>query len=155
MLVALHVANVTETTELGESRFLRAVRDVPGPGSPFSVTLDMHDKIFDDLAQLARIAVSYRTYFRGDMAVTAQGLRPAGPHHAGREHSAPDHRPPVDAGGMRGRAHTFDCPMRGILARTAAQLQARDLLHFAVNAGFTDADLHAAGPLVLVAHGTG
>lgn len=120
------------------------------------MTLDMHDKIFDDLAQLARIAVSYRTYSHGDMAETARKAY-ALLDRTIRGESTPHltiARPSMPVG-CANRRTSSDGPMRGIPARAAAQQQARDLLHIAVNTGLTDADLHAAGPSVLVAHGTG
>ena len=62
IFVALHGAMVTETDQDGDCQFLREIRAVVGGEVPLAITLDLHANIFDELADLANIAVSFRTY---------------------------------------------------------------------------------------------
>ncbi len=59
---------VTETDQDGDSQFLREIRSVVGYDVPIAITLDLHANIFDELADLAQIAVSFRTYPHIDMS---------------------------------------------------------------------------------------
>lgn len=151
LFIALHGAMVTETAEDGETQFLNEVRAVVGDAVPIAVTLDLHANIFDQMAGLVQIVVSYRTYPHVDMrecAAEACGLL----HRTMADEIAPHvtiARPPMLVGCDDGRT-TNDGPMCRILEHAAQEMAAPGILNVAVNAGFTDADVDAAGPSVLV-----
>ena len=153
IFIALHGAMVTETDEDGESQLLRAIREEVCPSVPIAVTLDLHANIFDEMAGLVQIAVSYRTYPHVDMRA------------CGREACALLHRtmagevtprlvaerPPMLLGCGDGRT-TGDGPMCRILEAAQHEARAEGILNVAVNAGFPDADVRTAGPSVLVTY---
>jgi microcystin degradation protein MlrC len=151
LFVALHGAMVTEDDPDGESALLRAIRSVVGPGLPIAITLDLHANVFDETASLANIAVSYRTYPHVDMRACGQeacGLL----HRAMQGDITPRlsvARPPMLVGCGDGRTDP-GAPMLDILDHAEAACRQPGILNVAVNAGFTDADVHAAGPSVLV-----
>lgn len=153
IFIALHGAMVTETAQDGESQFLSDVRASVGGDVPIAVTLDLHANIFDPMADLIQIAVSYRTYPHVDMrdrATEACGLL----HRAMAGEISPQvmiARPPMLVGCDDGRT-TDDGPMCRILEHAAQEMRAPGILNVAVNAGFTDADVFAAGPSVLVTY---
>ena len=152
LFISLHGAMVTETDQDGDGQFLRAVRAVTGD-LPIAVTLDLHANIFDEMAGLADIAVSYRTYPHVDMADTAEeacGLL----NRVLTGEIAPAivlDRPPMLVGCDDGRT-TNDGPMCRILEHAAEEMKAPAIFNCAVNAGFTDSDVYAAGPSVLVTY---
>lgn len=153
VFIALHGAMVTETDHDGESQFLREIRAEVGSGIPVAVTLDLHANVFDELAEHVQIAVSYRTYPHVDMAARAGEAcdllhRAMGGEIKPRLSVA---RPPMLVGCDDGRT-TDDGPMCRILEAAAEAAQVPEILHVSVNAGFTDADVFAAGPSVLVCH---
>lgn len=153
VFVALHGAMVTETNQDGDCQFLRAVRSVVGDQVPVAITLDLHANIFDETADLAQIAVSFRTYPHVDMrevGIEACELL----HRAMAGEVAPKlaiRRPPMLVGCDDGRT-TDDGPMCRLLEDAAAEIEAPGILNVAINAGFTDADVWAAGPSVLVTY---
>ncbi|MDA7966947.1 M81 family metallopeptidase [Ruegeria sp.] len=155
VFVALHGAMVTETDQDGDCQFLRAVRSVVGNDIPVAVTLDLHANIFDETADLAQIAVSFRTYPHVDMrerGIEACELL----HRTMAGEIAPKlaiRRPPMLVGCDDGRT-TDDGPMCRLLEDAAREMQAPGILNVAINAGFTDADVWAAGPSVLVTYDT-
>jgi len=149
LFIALHGAMVTQSSQDGESQFLTAVREVVG-NIPIAITLDLHANIFDEMAGLVDIAISYRTYPHVDMyesATEACDLL----HRAMAGEINPYvciSRPPMLVGCDDGRT-TNDGPMCRILELAAQEMQTQGILNVAVNAGFTDADVAAAGPSVL------
>ncbi|WP_050931867.1 M81 family metallopeptidase [Aestuariivita boseongensis] len=153
VFIALHGAMVTETDQDGESQFLREIRAAIGVDIPVAVTLDLHANIFDEFAEHVQIAVSYRTYPHVDMAARA-GEACDLLHRAMGGEIKPSllvDRPPMLLGCDDGRT-TDDGPMCHVLEAAAEEAQAPGLLHVSVNAGFTDSDVFAAGPSVLVCH---
>jgi len=151
--IALHGAMVTETAQDGESQFLNEVRAVVGGDVPIAVTLDLHANIFDQMAGLVQIVVSYRTYPHVDMrdrAAEACELL-----HSTMAGQISPHvaiaRPAMLVGCDDGRT-TNDGPMCRILEHAAQEMRQPGILNVAVNAGFTDADVYAAGPSVLVTY---
>lgn len=153
IFLALHGAMVTETDPDGESQLLRAIRAVVGPDLPIAVTLDLHANIFDEMAGLVQIVVSYRTYPHVDMAECGSEACTL-LHRAMTGEIRPRvaiARPPMLLGCGDGRT-TGTGPMPGILDLAAAEARAQGILNVAVNAGFTDADVAVAGPSVLVTH---
>ncbi|WP_439605444.1 M81 family metallopeptidase, partial [Shinella sp.] len=153
IFVALHGAMVTETDEDGDCQFLREIRAVVGDAVPVAITLDLHANIFDDLADLAQISVSFRTYPHVDMrevGVEACDLL----HRAMAGEIAPKltiRRPPMLLGCDDGRT-TDNGPMCRLLEKAAAEAAAPGVLVVSINAGFTDADVWAAGPSVVVTY---
>lgn len=155
VFIALHGAMVTETDEDGESRVLRAVRAVVGPSLPIAVTLDLHANIFDEMAELVQLAVSYRTYPHVDMrdcgfeacALLDRTMR------GEIEPRITIARPPMLLGCGDGRSGGGG-PMDQILELARKQAEAEGVLNIAVNAGFPDADVPAAGPSVLLSYDT-
>ncbi|MCR6499477.1 M81 family metallopeptidase [Shinella sp. CPCC 101442] len=153
IFVALHGAMVTETDEDGDCQFLRAIRSVVGDEVPVAITLDLHANVFDELAGLAQISVSFRTYPHVDMREV--GLR-AGEllHETMAGAIAPKlaiRRPPMLLGCDDGRT-TDNGPMCRLLESADAEAAAPGILNVSINAGFTDADVHAAGPSVVVTY---
>ncbi|MFQ8433088.1 M81 family metallopeptidase [Amaricoccus sp. W119] len=156
VFVALHGAMVTETDQDGDCQFLREIRSVVGAEIPLAVTLDLHANVFDELAVLAEIAVSFRTYPHVDMrevGVEACELL----YRALQGEIVPRllvRRPPMLVGCDDGRT-TNDGPMCRLLESAAEEMKAPGILNVAINAGFTDADVWAAGPSVLVTYDAG
>ena len=155
VFIALHGAMVTETSQDGESQLLTELRAVLGSEMPIAVTFDLHANIFDQMAELINIAVSFRTYPHVDMRERAieacQLLHRAmvgeiNPHVAIA-------RPPMLIGCDDGRT-TNDGPMCRILEIALKEMEASGILNVAINAGFTEADVYAAGPSVLVTYDT-
>jgi microcystin degradation protein MlrC len=153
VFVALHGAMVTETDQDGDCQFLREVRAVVGHEMPLAITLDLHANVFDELAKLVQAAVSFRTYPHVDMreaGVEACEIL----HRAMAGEITPRlaiRRPPMLVGCDDGRT-TEDGPMCRLLESAAREMQVTGILKVAINAGFTDADVRAAGPNVLVTY---
>lgn len=153
IFLALHGAMVTETDQDGESQLLRTIRAVVGPDLPIAVTLDLHANIFDEMATLVQIVVSYRTYPHVDMAECAHEACIL-LHRAMTGEIRPSvviARPPMLLGCGDGRT-TGKGPMPRILDLAAAESKLPGILNVAVNAGFPDADVAVSGPSVLVTH---
>lgn len=156
VFVALHGAMVTETDEDGDCQFLREIRAVIGSDIPLAITLDMHANVFDELSDLANIAVSFRTYPHIDMrevGIEACALL----HDAMAKTIAPRiaiRRPPILVGCDDGRT-TENGPMCRLLGSAEREMATPGILNVAINAGFTDADVWATGPSVLVTYDTG
>ena len=72
ILLALHGAMVSEAGEDGEGTLLQSIRDIAGPAIPIAVTLDLHANVTIDMARLADIMVSYRTYPHVDQFETGK-----------------------------------------------------------------------------------
>ncbi|MFT7594690.1 MAG: microcystin degradation protein MlrC [Paracoccaceae bacterium] len=153
VFIALHGAMVTETDQDGESQFLRAIRAVVGADTPIAVTLDLHGNIFDAFADLVDIVVSYRSYPHVDMR--ARAVEACNLLHQTMAGGINPHvviaRPPMLVGCDDGRT-TNAGPMCRILDHAAREMDQPGILNVAVNAGFTDADVFAAGPSVLVTY---
>ena len=150
VFISLHGAMATESAQDGESQFLREVRRIVGD-IPIAITLDLHANIFDEMATLVDIAISYRTYPHVDMADRAEEacelLRRTLSGEITPQIAIA--RPPMLVGCDDGRT-TNDGPMCRILEQATGEMRTPAILNVAVNAGFTDADVHAAGPSVLV-----
>ncbi len=151
VFIALHGAMVTETSQDGESQFLKAVRDVIGPDIPVAVTLDLHANVFDEMTKYVDIVVSYRTYPHVDMrerGVEACRLLDRAMKNAIKPEVVIA-RPPMLVGCDDGRT-TNDGPMCRLLESAEREMAGDSILNVAINAGFTDADVYGAGPSVLV-----
>lgn len=156
VFVALHGAMVTETDQDGDCQFLRDIRSVVGSDIPLAITLDLHANIFDELSDLANIAVSFRTYPHIDMReVGAEACTLL--HDAMARTIMPKiaiRRPPILVGCDDGRT-TENGPMCRLLESAEREITTPGILNVAINAGFTDADVWATGPSVLVTFDTG
>lgn len=153
IFIALHGAMVTETSQDGETQFLCAVREVVGSDIPIAVTLDLHANIFDEMVDQVNIVVSYRTYPHIDMkecGVEACKLLDQAMKGVINPKVAIA-RPPMLVGCDDGRT-TNDGPMCRLLESAAREMIAPGILNVAINAGFTEADIYAAGPSVQVTY---
>lgn len=159
ILLSLHGAMVAEHTVDGEGTLLARIRDKVGRSIPIGVTLDLHANCTDQMAALADIVVSYRTYPHIDhyeiasecvelMARTLAGevkprtLVARGPQICG-----------VDMGRT-----TAPGPMTEAIAMARGFMQASPpggrVLSASINCGFPWADIPDAGPTaVLVVDG--
>lgn len=152
MLLCLHGAMVAEHTDDGEGELLRRLRAIAGPELPIGVTLDLHANVTDEMAALATVLVSYRTYPHVDQYATGERcaeliartlageIAPVTTVARGAMLEGVDH----------GRT-TAPGPMLEMLAR--AQSMAAEhpgVLEIEINAGFPWADIHVAGPSVVV-----
>ncbi len=156
LFVALHGAMVTETSQDGETQFLRLIREVVGDDVPIAVTFDLHANIFDELAEYADIAVSYRTYPHIDMGARAEDAC-ALLDRTMKGEIAPAltiARPPQVAGCDDGRT-TNNGPMVKVLASAARRVNQAGILGISVNSGFPEADVFASGPNVIVCYDKG
>lgn len=150
VLLALHGAMVSESCDDAEGQLLEQVRAAVGSEVPIAVTLDLHANVSDRMADLADIMVSYRTYphidhrDRGRQAGTLLERAMAGEIHP---------RTLIARRALLGLAdngRTDAGPMPGLLARAARIEEQPDVLAISINAGFPYADVHHAGPTVLV-----
>ncbi|MCY4589053.1 MAG: M81 family metallopeptidase [Alphaproteobacteria bacterium] len=152
VLLALHGAMVTEEHEDGEGEMLRRVRAVVGAGVPIGVSLDLHANVTDVMAEHADILISYRTYPHVDSYETAQrvALRVAGMLDGTSGPTTTVARGEMLDGLDHGRT-TSPGPMLDILA-LCDDIAAREegILDISLNAGFPWADIHDAGPTVMV-----
>jgi microcystin degradation protein MlrC len=71
VMLALHGAMVTETTDDGEGELLRRIR-ATAPDMPVAVALDFHAQMTDAMAGGADVITGYRTYPHIDMAETSR-----------------------------------------------------------------------------------
>lgn len=72
ILLAMHGAMVTEFCEDGEGELLQRLRDIVGPDMPIATTLDLHCNVTPQMAELANIIVSYKTYPHIDLRERGQ-----------------------------------------------------------------------------------
>ena len=153
IFVALHGAMATQTSNAGETQFLREIRRVVGEGIPLAITLDLHANISDEMKELANIAVSYKTYPHVDLADTAlQACDLLNRAISGEiSPSLVIKRPPMLMGCDDGRT-TDGGPMCELLASASRRADAEEILTISINAGFTDADVPDAGPSVIVCY---
>ncbi|MGH6719253.1 MAG: M81 family metallopeptidase, partial [Alphaproteobacteria bacterium] len=152
VLLALHGAMVTEADDDGEGRLLEDVRAVVGPAMPIIVTLDLHANVTDRMARHADALISYRTYPHTDMRDRGREAADLLDQALGgkvRPRTAVARRAMVE-GADHGRTGVAG-PMIPLLARARA-LEANEpgVLSVSVNGGFADADIHDAGPSVVV-----
>ena len=150
VLLALHGACVTESTEDADGELLAQLRAIVGPTVPIAVTLDLHANVSDRMAAVADILCSYRTYPHTDMRAT--GLKAA---ELLRRAMAREIRPrvvvarrPLLAGLCGGR--TDRGPMLPVLAEADAAEARPGIFDVSVNAGFSYGDVDHAGPTVTV-----
>ena len=152
VLLALHGAMVTETTDDGEGELLAEIRARVGDRLPVVVTLDLHANVTDAMARHASALVTYRSYPHIDMRergveaaeLMARALggeiRPRTLVRRGAQLDGADH----------GRSQSG--PMVELLARAAGHMRERGILVVNVQAGFPWADIHDAGPSIAISY---
>lgn len=154
ILLALHGAMVTEFCEDGEGEFLLRLRDIVGPKMPIAMTLDLHANATPQMAELADIIVSYKTYPHIDLRERGvQAGKLLEQTMAGKISPATlrVHCPMLDdPNGGR----TDVGPLVPLFAKALACENEPGILAVSINAGFSDADIHDMGPTVLVTHDT-
>lgn len=150
ILLALHGAMVSEAGEDGEGTLLQSIRDMAGPSIPIAVTLDLHANVTINMARLADIMVSYRTYPHIDQYETgkvAADLLARTLDGEIRPQVLLGKREMLD-GADHGR--TPGGPMRDLLPM-ARRLEAEEpgVLAISINGGFPWADTLETGPSVI------
>ncbi|WP_300072115.1 M81 family metallopeptidase [uncultured Ruegeria sp.] len=152
ILLSLHGAMVIEGAEDGEGTFLARLREVTGPDIPIAITLDPHANVSQEMADLANIIVSYKTYPHVDMracAVLAGEIL----HRTMAGEIAPKtlrvHRPMLEE--VNG-GRTDAGPMIERIKRALAHQTHPDAFAVSINAGFGNADIADVGPTVLVTY---
>ena len=152
ILLSLHGAMVIEGTQDGEGTFLKRLREVIGAQVPIAITLDPHANVSQEMANLANIIVSYKTYPHVDMRDC--GLL-AGEilHRTMAGEIAPRtlrvHRPMLEE--VNG-GRTDTGPMIERNRRALAHQRHPDAFAVSINAGFGNADIAEVGPTVLVTY---
>ncbi len=150
VLLALHGAMVTESYEDAETELLKRVRAIIGNDIPVAVTFDLHANVGPDVADLANIVCSYKTYPHIDMAERG---RQAG--DLLQRAMAGEIRPrtflarrPLFEGADGGR--TDAGPMIDLQAKARGFEAEAGVLNTSINAGFHHSDIFDVGPTVLV-----
>ncbi len=155
VILALHGAMVTETTEDAEGTLLARLRERIGPKVPVAITLDLHANVTAAMAEHADILLAYRTYPHVDQFETA--MRAAELLEAAMAAETRPKvmrlQPPLLVGCNHGR--TQGGVMSDLLARAAAlESAAADVLSIDICAGFTLSDIAEVGPSVCVTYDT-
>lgn len=152
VLLALHGAMVTETTEDGEGDLLGEIRARVGVDLPIVATLDLHANVSDAMARHASAFVTYRSYPHIDMG--ARGVEAAQVLlRALRGEVQPRtlvRRGPQLDGADHGRSQSG--PMVALLQRAAQHMRAPGILVVNVQAGFPWADIRDVGPSIAVSY---
>ncbi|MEX2519966.1 MAG: M81 family metallopeptidase [Paracoccaceae bacterium] len=153
VILALHGAMVTETTEDAEGTLLAGLRARLGEEIPIAVTLDLHANVTAAMAEHASILLAYRTYPHIDQYETA--MRAAEFLDAAMQGEVRPKvmrlQPPMLEGCNHGR--TQGGVMSDLIAR-AEELAGADaaLLSLDICAGFTLSDIAEVGPSVLATY---
>lgn len=141
VLLALHGAMVSETTDDGEGTLVDRVRAVVGPTIPIAVTHDPHGNVSDELLSTANLLVAFETYPHVDMADTgrtALRLLVETARNAVRPVIAVERPPVLPFGPLQ---DTSDGPMAEVMARARELEAAASILKVNVFPGFHGADV--------------
>jgi microcystin degradation protein MlrC len=153
VMLALHGAMVTETTDDGEGELLTRLRKV-APEVPIAVALDFHTQMTEAMARGANVITGYRTYPHIDMAETSR--------RAGRtllRTLAGEVTPKVVWGSRPIMSSTLVHtpsrePMKSLMAMAAEAEDSGAVLNASVFGGFPQADIpHLALSAVAVCDG--
>jgi microcystin degradation protein MlrC len=150
VLLHLHGAMATASSDDGEGELLARLRTRVGPGVPIVVVLDLHATVTQRMADNANALIAYRTYPHIDQYE--------------RMHQAADLLAGALAGTIRPRVavarrpilyaldggRTTSPPMRELLRRADDIEAAGEALAVSIQAGFSSADVHDIGPSVAV-----
>ena len=151
ILLALHGAMVTETTDDAEGELLARIRARYGEAVPIVVTLDLHANVTDRMAALANALIAYRSYPHVDMYERGQqaaDLLARAMTGKIRPRCVVARRPTLD-GVDHGRT-TKPGPMLDALKLAQSYDGESGLLAVSIQAGFPWADILEAGPSVAV-----
>ena len=152
ILLSLHGAMVTETTEDAEGELLAMLRERVGLDMPLCVTLDLHANVTEQMAANASALIAYRTYPHVDMyerGIQAAELLQRAMEGETRPVCLVRHRPQID-GADHGRSQSG--PMAELLRRATRHEQEPGILVVSIQAGFPWADITDTGPSVAVTH---
>lgn len=152
VVLSLHGAMVTETTEDAEGELLTQLRERVGPDVPVCVTLDLHANVTERMASNANALIAYRTYPHVDMyerGIEAAKLLQRAMVGEVKPACLVRHRPQID-GADHGRSQTG--PMVELLRRAERYEQESSILVVSIQAGFPWADIRDTGPSVAVTH---
>ena len=151
ILLGLHGSMVPDFCEDGEGELLSHLRAIVGPDLPIAVTLDLHAMVTPDMARLAQIYVSYKTYPHVDMRVTARhAARLLGAAMAGAKPATVRVHVPMLDEANGGRS---DVPeTQALYDRAIAHEAEPGILAVSINSGFAEADITHMGPTILVTH---
>lgn len=150
VLLHLHGAMATESSDDGEGELLARLRRRVGPDVPVFAVLDLHATLTQLMADNANALIAYRTYPHIDQYERSwQGAKLLERAMAGeiRPRVAVARRPILYAldGGR-----TTSPPFKELLRRGDAIEAAGEALVVSVQAGFSSADVHDIGPSVAV-----
>lgn len=154
ILLSLHGAMVTETSEDGEGELLSRIRAITGPKMPIAVCLDLHANCTPLMCELADVLLSYKTYPHIDMRDRGlQAGRILESRMAGRAKpkTLRAHRPMLDE---INSGRSDQGPIVPLYDRARAAEQEPGILAVSLNAGFSDADIRDVGPTVTVTYDT-
>ncbi|SED91541.1 Microcystin degradation protein MlrC, contains DUF1485 domain [Rhizobiales bacterium GAS188] len=150
VLLHLHGAMATESSDDGEGELLSRLRHKAGPQVPIVVVLDLHATVTQEMADNANALISYRTYPHIDQYErTWQAAELLGKAMTGavKPRVALARRPILYAldGGR-----TTSPPFKELLRRGDEIEASGKALVVSVQAGFSSADVHDIGPSVAV-----
>lgn len=150
VLLALHGAMVTESTDDAEGELLAEIRQRVGPEIPVAITLDLHANVTDAMVAAAGIVIAYRTYPHVDQYERAmQAAELLDRAMAGKiRPRALVRRGSLITGCNSGRTQAG--PMVDLLAQAAAAEHEPGIHAVSVHAGFPWADIAEMGPSVAV-----
>ncbi len=149
VILALHGAMVTETTEDAEGALLARLRERLGPDIPIAVTLDLHANVTARMAEHASILLAYRTYPHIDQHETAtRAAELLEAAMSGETRPKVVRVQPQQIGGCN-HGRTQGGLMSELIARAGEMEKAAPgLLSLDICAGFTLADIAEVGPSV-------
>ncbi len=150
ILLGLHGAMVTDSSDDGEGELLARLRAVTGDAIPIGITLDPHANVSRAMCELADIVLSYKTYPHTDMRDIA---RQAGEIMQRRLRG--EIRPATLRIGCPmleeiNGGRTDIGPMLERLRRALEYERREDVYAVSINGGFASADTADTGPTVLV-----
>ncbi|MEK9753248.1 MAG: M81 family metallopeptidase [Rhodospirillaceae bacterium] len=150
-LLCLHGAMVCEHTEDGEGELLTEIRTALGPDAPIAATLDLHANVTERMAEQADILIPYRTYPHIDQyEVATRAAELLKRTLAGRIKPVVTVRRGAMLDGADHGRTTVPGPMTEALASADRLLHEPGVLATGICAGFPWADIHDAGPTVLI-----
>lgn len=150
VLLHLHGAMATQSSDDGEGELLERLRAKLGPHVPIVVELDLHATVTEKMAANANALISYRTYPHVDMyerMAQAAALLDRAMKGEITPHCALARRPILYA--LDGGRSTSP-PVIEIYRRADALEASGAALVVSLQAGFSSADVHDIGPSVAV-----
>lgn len=145
VLLPLHGAMVTENLSDGEGPLIARVREIVGPDTPISVTLDLHGNISAEMMAKADSLVGYKEYPHLDQAETGRlGMEILINTIRGNVNPVMHiERPPQII--YQPKAYTQSGPLAEIMEAARAHEQRHDVLGVSVFVGYYHADIPEMG----------